>query len=70
MQFITRTENHIRKPYVVAPACISVACDVALEKMDVRTNPAVVENSAKEYGKGRAVNLSTARGQHHGFIPK
>lgn len=55
---------------MVAPACTSVACDVALEKMDVRTNPAVAGNSAKERGKDWAVNVSAASGQHHGFITK
>lgn len=70
MQFITQTENHIRKPYMVAPACVSIACDVALERMDMRTNPPVAGNCAKEHGKDWALNVSAASEQHHGFIAK
>lgn len=55
---------------MVAPACVSIACDVALERMDMRTNPPVAGNCAKEHGKDWALNASSASEQHHGFIAK
>lgn len=47
---------------MVAPAYVSVACNVALASMDMRTNPAIVGKRIQEHREEWFLNVAVAHG--------